>query len=176
MSIENPEPTQTANFHHTAAELKTMLEGDGVFTPLPNGTDENFFRGSGLCEGCHGFDPNSIASIDGEGNDINPTDQWRATLMANSAKDPFWKAKVSHETSVNPEHAVELEDKCTSCHAPLGYYGARFDEGASHYSMAELAIDSLALDGVSCNACHAQSDLDIGNLFSGEMNFSPDTI
>ena len=176
MSIEKPEPTQTANFHHTAAELKAMLAGDGVVTPLPNGTDENFFRGSGLCEGCHGFDPNGIASLDGEGNDINPTDQWRATIMANSAKDPFWRAKVSHETSVNPEHAVELEDKCTSCHAPMGHYGARFDEGASHYSMAELVIDSLALDGVSCNACHAQSDLDIGNLFSGEMNFSPDTI
>ena len=92
-------------------------------------------------------------------------------MMANSAKDPFWRAKVSHETAVNPEHTEELEDKCTSCHAPLGHYGVRFDEGATHFSMAELLEDSLALDGVSCNACHAQSAVNIGNQFSGLLNF-----
>lgn len=176
MSLEEQEPVQIADYHHTAEELKNMLANAGVDSSLPVGDEEGFFRGSGLCEGCHGYDPNEIASLDGEGNDINPTDQWRATMMANSARDPFWRAKVSHETAVNPANTVELEDKCTSCHAPLGHYGARFDEGATHFSMEELLADSLALDGVSCNACHAQSDVNIGDLFSGILNFSEDTI
>ncbi len=176
ISTEYPEPHASRPYYHTIEELQKMLGNTGAETPLPLGTDENFFRGAGLCEGCHGLDPNGIASLDAEGNDINPTDQWRATMMANSAKDPFWRAKVSHEVSVNPEHQTELEDKCTSCHAPMGHYGARFDHGATHYSMSELLTDSLGLDGVSCNACHAQSDLHIGNIFSGNMNFSPDTI
>ena len=38
-------------------------------------------------------------------------------MMANSARDPFWRAKVSHEILVNPAHSVGLQDKCTSCHA-----------------------------------------------------------
>jgi len=176
MSIESPEPILISQPYHTADELRSMMAAEGVNTNLPIGTDENFFRGAGLCEGCHGFDPNGIASLDSEGNDVNPTDLWRATIMANSAKDPFWRAKVSHETTVNPNHTEDLEDKCTSCHAPMGHYGARFDEGATHYSMEELLTDSLGLDGVSCNACHAQSNEDIGTIFSGLMNFSADTI
>ena len=44
--------------------------------------------------------------------------------MANSAKDPFWRAKVAHEVAINPDHQLELEDKCTSCHAPLGHFNA----------------------------------------------------
>ena len=41
--------------------------------------------------------------------DVNPTDSWRSSLMANSAKDPFWRAKVAHEVAVNPSHQAELE-------------------------------------------------------------------
>ena len=55
-----------------------------------------------------------------QGVDVNVVDDWRSTMMANSAHDPFWKAKVSHEVQVNPAHQAQLEDKCTSCHAPAG--------------------------------------------------------
>jgi len=89
--------------------------------------------------------------------------------MANSAKDPFWRAKVAHEVAINPGHQSGLEDKCTSCHAPLGHFNAHHI-GQPHYSMAELFEDSLALDGVSCVACHQQAP-SAGHSFSGLLQF-----
>ena len=144
---------------------------------LPD-TTNSLFTGSGKCAGCHGKDPNAFASIAGqtypampmpEGWDVNVTDYWRSSLMANSAKDPFWRAKVRHEVLVNPGHQLDLEDKCTSCHAPLGHFAAHHD-GATHYTMAALLQDSLALDGVSCVACHQQAP-EVGNAFSGLLEF-----
>ena len=87
-------------------------------------TSNALFTGSGKCAGCHGTDPVAYANVTADGADINPTSQWRSSLMANSAKDPFWRAKVAHEVAVNPDHQLELEDKCTSCHAPLGHFNA----------------------------------------------------
>ncbi len=145
---------------------------------LPD-TLNSLFTGSGKCAGCHSSDPNSYASIPGQvfpavpmpGSwDVNPTDMWRSSLMANSAKDPFWRAKVAHEVAVNPGHQVEIEDKCTSCHAPLGHFAAKHD-GIAHYSMEMLLSDSLALDGVSCVACHQLSRDSSGFSFSGQLYF-----
>ena len=94
--------------------------------------------------------------------------------MGNSAKDPFWRAKVAHEVAINPSHQLELEDKCTSCHAPLGHFNAHH-LGEENYSMAQVFQDSLALDGVSCVACHQQATT-AGNAFSGELEFDSLTI
>lgn len=136
---------------------------------LPKGYN-GLFAGSGECVQCHGFDTAMIASVDPAGNDINLVDDWRATMMANSAKDPFWRAKVSHEVLVNPQYQQLIETKCTSCHAPLGHFAA-FHQGADSYSIAEMAGDSIALDGVSCLACHQQSDENLGNGHSGDLRF-----
>jgi len=51
---------------------------------------------------CHGLDPTGSASVYALGNDINVVDDWRTSMMANSAKDPYWRAKVSHEITINP--------------------------------------------------------------------------
>ena len=148
-----------------------------AYSDLPD-TSNALFTGSGKCAGCHGTDPNMLSSLVGQtfpamplpdGHDVNPTDQWRSSLMANSAKDPFWRAKVAHEVAVNPSHQLELEDKCTSCHAPLGHFNAHH-MGEEHYAMAQLFQDSLAMDGVSCVACHQQAP-SVGNTFSGELAF-----
>jgi hypothetical protein len=128
------------------------------------------FKGSGECAGCHGPDAQGFASVDANGVDVNVTSDWRSTMMANSAKDPFWRAKVSHEVLVNPAHQVALEDKCTSCHAPQGHYNAKF-LGNPHYSIAEMVGDSIAMDGVACNSCHQQSPDSIGLLFSGNLKY-----
>jgi Secretion system C-terminal sorting domain/Cytochrome c554 and c-prime len=138
---------------------------------LPIGSN-SLFKGSGKCGGCHGYDFGGLASVDDNGNDVNVTDDWRSSMMANSAKDPLWRAKVSHEILVNPGHQIELEDKCTSCHAPLGHFNAKFEDSNAHYSIAELVSDSLGLDGVSCLACHQQSPDSIGQFFSGKLKFN----
>ena len=154
------------NPYHSRAFL-TAYEG------LPD-TSNALFTGSGICAGCHGHDVAQLANVSEAGEDVNPTDQWQSSLMANSAKDPFWRAKVVHEVALNPDHQLELEDKCTSCHAPLGHFNAHH-LGQEHYAMAQLFQDSLALDGVSCVACHQQAST-VGNAFSGELAFDSLTI
>jgi hypothetical protein len=132
--------------------------------------DGHYFLSAGTCENCHGHDPNGIALVDSNGNDINMVDDWRATMMALSAKDPFWKAQVSHEGLMNPGHKSALEDKCLSCHAPLGRYTHFFDSnGQADYSMAMLENDTLGLDGVSCMSCHSQRSDSFGISFSGQL-------
>ena len=157
--------------YHSTEELAVLraLAGD-----LPQG-ENALFAGSGKCAGCHGNDPMGFANNTDAGWDVNPTDLWRSSIMANSGKDPFWRAKVTHEVAVNPEHQELIENKCTSCHTPLGHFNAHYT-GQSSYSFAEAMSDSLALDGVSCNACHQQSPIGIGTRFSGDLTFSPDTI
>jgi len=95
--------------------------------------------------------------------------------MANSAKDPFWRAKVSHELLVNPNHQLELEDKCTSCHAPLGHFNAKLN-GQTHYTLAQMSTDSIALDGVSCSACHQLDPNEAGKQFSGKLVFDTNKV
>ncbi len=163
-----------AETFHTDAEIalyKKMLGGgdEPIDSLLPYGFN-TLFAGSGECVECHGPDPEGIASIDLFGNDVNLVDDWRATMMANSAKDPFWRAKVSHEVLLHPEHQATIETKCTACHAPMGHFEA-FHQGQNTYTIAEMLEDSLALDGVSCLACHKQTNEMLGDLHSGDLRF-----
>ena len=151
---------------HTAEELASYHH-----LSTTNTIDSSqYFPTQNVCGGCHGFDPDGFANVDMEGVDVNLYDDWRTTMMANSAKDPFWRAKVSHETLVNPAHATALEDKCTSCHAPMGHYTSIF-RGHDHYTMDSLLVDSIGLDGVSCGACHQISTENLGNQHSGEITY-----
>ena len=178
VSLSADEGQHTVYHHGLEGTLYRNLLGG-----LPD-TLNSLFQGSGKCAGCHGEDPNELASIAGQtfpmepmpdGWDVNVVDDWRSSIMANSTKDPFWRAKVRHKVITNPGHAVGLEDKCTSCHAPVGHFAAHHD-GAEYYSLLESLTDSLALDGVSCAVCHQQDADGIGTRFSGEMTFVEDTI
>jgi hypothetical protein len=133
-----------------------------------------YFLPSYRCEGCHGRDSSGFANVNENGEDVNLFDHWKATMMAQSARDPLWRAKVMQEITVNPSHAAELQDKCTSCHAPLGHYNAKL-HGAAHYSLAEVLTDSLGIDGVSCSSCHTINTQGLGHTlgqsFSGEIPY-----
>lgn len=157
--------TKIASFHSEAEikELRDLVRSAAG----PHGTND-LFGGSGLCAGCHGHDPVAYAMVTSWGQDVNVYDDWAGTMMANSAKDPFWRAKVSHEILVNPTYQAEFETKCTSCHAPQGHFNA-IHNGATNYMMTDLMVDSIGRDGVSCGACHQLKDTLIGKLFSGEL-------
>ena len=162
-----PVPVHAVHYHTPAQLAGFRSSGDTIALPMG---ENHYFMASGECEGCHGHDPAGHAGLTPGGVDVNVVDDWRSTMMANSARDPFWRAKVSHEGLVNPAHKEVLEDKCTSCHAPAG----RFDKhmlGHGPYSMAELMHDSVALDGVNCVACHIQSADSLGIRFSGNLKF-----
>ncbi len=124
-----------------------------------------YFLHSSHCRGCHGFDSAGVANIDENGHSVNLFDHWQSTMMANSARDPLWRAKVSHEILIDPSHATTLQDNCTSCHAPMGKYTSLF-HGTAHYGLTDLAIDSLGQDGVACESCHTIGT-SVGHSFSG---------
>ena len=165
VSVANSDQAD-ANAYHSPQE-KNYFRGSNIDLPL---SDNGYFKASGHCDGCHGFDETGNANVDQFGNDISPITYWRATMMANSAKDPFWKAKVSHEVTVNPQHKEALEDKCTTCHAPMANY-SNIEFNLGSYSMDSLAVDSMGQDGVSCLACHKQSAQGLGSTNSGVLNF-----
>lgn len=160
VSGENPTPYQ-----HTSEEL-AYFASQRVQTPLVPG---EWYLTSASCRGCHGIDSLGQSNIDEDGNDVNLVSHWESTMMALSAKDPLWKAKVSHEILTNPGHAGPLQDKCTSCHAPTGRYN-HFFRGLGDYTLANLATDSLGQDGVNCASCHTISP-SVGSTFSGNIPY-----
>lgn len=152
---------------HTKAEWDRFVEERLMHAPSDS---VHLFPTARRCQGCHGHDPQMNAMVDWMGNDVNTHDDWASSMMALSAKDPFWRAKVSHEVLVNPNHKIDLETKCTSCHAPQGHFTALM-RGADHYSITEMENDTIAMDGVSCGACHMKAEKDLDKLFSGEANY-----
>ena len=116
---------------------------------LPSGYS-TLFSGSGECVMCHA----SNGTIMMEGNeDISPVTQWRSSMMAHASKDPLWQAKVAAEVDANPALQSVIEDKCTTCHAPLGRTEEMYTTGEP-YTFNEAMNNALALDGVSCTLCH----------------------
>jgi hypothetical protein len=98
-------------------------------------------------------------------------------MMANAAKDPFWQAKVTAEVLAHPQLQELIEDKCITCHSPLGRTEAIYD-GENSYSLQEMQSDPLAMDGVSCTACHQikADNLGTGESFSGNYIIENDRL
>lgn len=128
------------------------------------------FLPASRCKGCHGKDPLGIANVTMAGIDINLFDDWETSMMGLAGVDPLWKAKVRHEIMVNPGNADELQDLCTSCHAPMGHYNA-FYRNQGHYTLEDLAQDSLGQSGVSCLGCHAMGWEGLGERFTGDIPY-----
>ena len=108
---------------------------------------------SARCMACH----SSMSAPSGE--DISIGSAWRASMMANSARDPYWQAAVRREVMDHPTAQAEIEDTCATCHMPMArVHSARRGTAASVFASLSDAADeaerALAHDGVSCNVCH----------------------
>jgi hypothetical protein len=126
----------------------------------------SLFSGSGNCAVCHSA--GSGAFITKAGKDISPVGLWQASMMANSSKDPLWQAKVTAEVAEHPALQEIIEDKCTTCHMPMGKTEA-LHNGAAHFPVATGFTDALSMDGVSCTLCHQVQSQNLGTKesFSG---------
>ncbi|HYV91912.1 MAG TPA: T9SS type A sorting domain-containing protein [Chitinophagales bacterium] len=154
---------------HTSQEIaffKHHPEGP-TRNPIDSG---QYFLTSISCKGCHGYDTMHHANVAEGGVDINLYDDWESSMMANSAKDPLWRAKVSHEILVDPGHSPELQTQCTSCHAPMGHFTAMY-HGAASYTLNDLYNDTLGLNGVACGGCHEIGTQNLGTVFSGDIPY-----
>jgi len=106
------------------------------------------------CMGCH----NGLVSPAGQ--DISMGTDWRSSMMANAARDPYWQASVRRETIAHPSAAAAIQDECSACHMPMMRFTAK-TAGAQGQVFANLPIGRaaapqalLAADGVSCTLCH----------------------
>src|SRR5262249_59028545 len=112
-----------------------------------------FFQTSERCKGCH----NGLSTPSGE--DVSIGLNWRASMMANSSRDPYWQAGVRRETMDHPKATAAIEDECAVCHMPMSRYEASV-HGLEGEVFAHLPFlpndpaDRLAADGVSCTTCH----------------------
>ena len=121
---------------------------------LPAGHPDTMFVTSHECGACH----NGLTAPTGE--DVSIGVSWRASMMANSSRDPYWQAGVRREIIDHPEAADAIEDECAICHMPMSRTKARaanqHGEIFAHLPIGASANedDRLAADGVSCSVCH----------------------
>ena len=50
---------------------------------------------------------------------------WRTSIMANSARDPYWQASVRRETLDHPAALTKVQNECAICHMPMSTYQER---------------------------------------------------
>lgn len=118
------------------------------------------FATSDNCISCH----SDIHAPDGE--DISIGYQWRASMMGNAARDPYWHAAIRRETLDHPAAKEVIEDTCSTCHMPMQRFQAhangQLGEVLSYLETfrsvttppVEQANLALSMDGVSCTVCH----------------------
>lgn len=130
------------------------------------------FSHSEECVACH----NGLTAPSGE--DVSIGDAWQGTIMANSARDPYFHASVRRETQDHPRRAAEIEDECAACHVPMAHRIAH-DAGRlatvlgppDGGAVPKLPRERLASDGVSCTVCHQIAPDGLGSAASFNGNF-----
>ncbi len=128
------------------------------------------FELSDRCIACH----NGLATPSGK--DVSIGYDWRASIMANSSRDPYWQASVRRETIDHPESQAAIEDECSVCHMPVARYEARL-RGERGRVFAHLPFESdekngpRAADGVDCSVCHQISKEKLGTRESFNGGF-----
>ena len=142
--------------------------------------EDDLFRTSDRCLACH------KGVVTSDGLDVSIGYDWRASMMANSARDPYWQAAVRREVLDYPDASNEIEDNCSSCHMPMARTSALMS-GRTGSVFANLPVSesiegeaALAVDGVSCAACHQISqdglELPTKRLRKGERSMVPSNL
>jgi hypothetical protein len=138
------------------------------------GRDLSLFTHSENCVACH----NNLVAPDGEDVSIGST--WRSTMMANSARDPYWQASVRRETIDHPTRAAEIQDECAACHMPMSrrisHEAGGLGDVFAHVQKTgttreDVSLHRLAMDGVSCTSCHQIAPDKLGTRESFNANF-----
>jgi hypothetical protein len=133
------------------------------------------FQTADNCMACH----NGLMTAAGE--DVSIGSSWRASMMANSARDPYWQAAVRREVIDHPGARAEIENECARCHMPMASTDAqtkgRRAEIFAHLPIGETATPEalLGADGVSCTACHQIQPDGLGTRSSFTGGFVIDT-
>src|SRR5437899_5984299 len=77
------------------------------------------FQTSDRCQACH----NGLKTSSGQ--DISIGLDWRASIMANSARDPYSQGSLRREIMDHPKSEGKIQNECTICHMPIVYQEAK---------------------------------------------------
>jgi hypothetical protein len=134
----------------------------------------SLFAHSENCVACH----NDLSTASGE--DVSIGTAWRSTIMANSARDPYFLASVRRETVEHGPRSADIQDECATCHVPAAQKSAHAaGRLAAILDPAERASSDddhrIARDGVSCSVCHqiASDALGSPDSFNGNFRMHP---
>ena len=133
------------------------------------------FATSSQCVGCHSN------MQDAYGEDVGIGHAWRGTMMALSAKDPYWMAAVRREIVERPHLQDFIEDKCSVCHMPMARTMAVASGGSGKMfkftqGKADPEEARFANDGVSCTVCHQISAENFGEKESFDGGYIINTV
>jgi hypothetical protein len=172
----------------------TILDDDSMeqaSTFDPNWGTAGVFTQAETCRTCHRASSDQDPTIptlmryplQDNGEDVSPAAQWRHSIMAHAFDDPYYQAKVQEETYLFPELAGFIEDKCLTCHSPMGRTNAHqtetnltedtscpLDDGC--YRLDTASEDMSAREGVSCTLCHQMQDINLDSVDSFSGNYS----
>jgi hypothetical protein len=101
-------------------------------------------EGAGRCLNCHaGYNPQ-----------VEPGFNWQGSMMAQSARDPFFWASVAvaAQDSIAAIGRPNATDICLRCHLPKGWLEGRSDPTNA------TAMQREDFDGVQCDFCHRNYD------------------
>ena len=121
---------------------------------IPAGHPDTLFLTSHDCLACH----NGLTTPTGE--DVSIGVSWRASMMANSSRDPVLAGGGEARSDGSSLGAAEIEDECSICHMPMSRTQASGGRPAGRDLRAPADWhrtpddDRLAADGVSCTVCH----------------------
>jgi hypothetical protein len=128
------------------------------------------FRSAERCANCH----NKLKTPNGE--DVSIGLLWSASLMANSARDPYWQGSVRRETLDHPESGAVIQNECSRCHMPVqSLVDQAQNRPTELFSRLPLRADhpqdAAAADGVSCTVCHQIESAGLGTPAAYSGNF-----
>ena len=100
------------------AGRRILIAGVGIWiiaiAAVPQAQSEKpLFQTSDRCFACH----NTLSTSSGE--DISIGFAWRASMMANAARDPYWQAGVRREVTDHASSRGFIENECSQCHMPM---------------------------------------------------------
>ncbi len=171
----NAEP---AKISRAGAQAGLAGEAEVTATQLAENSSAVRFLEAKSCALCHSSSDQATAMRDANNRPIAPYDLWQTLMMANSARDPYWRAVLSAEVVATPSQKALIEEKCTRCHAPMA---APAPESPPSEVLAHLKAGDQrslhGLDGVSCTVCHQITDQGLGTdaSFTGHFIIGADS-
>jgi cytochrome c553 len=131
--------------------------------PTATAVNSDQFAGAGTCARCHSA--SATVMRDGQGRDVSQLAEWSVSMMALSARDPYFLAALNREIRAQPSRGPEISTFCFGCHAPMA--AAVADAQNAPLTIRDMLLsDSLsarfAREGVTCVACHSQSPVELG--------------